>query len=655
MKSLLCICFLCTFPVTFLMAQEHLIVFSKEGRIIKNDGYDLANSAVQARFIIEEVDQSEADNYFILHQSRNDYLYQTNNTLEQHQVLDFRYQPGVYAESRGVLTLPARLNDAELISYYLIKVDDTLASWIRANRTVPLNPLTLLAATEETFASQNPDLGKAEELIKTLEEANKAWQKLKTEKQKGDFADYKKLLEEKTWLEKQLTLVKEQRSLLPEQKEGCCTTSMFTELGEQIESLTWKILEKEKDLKKAISLQDEKIKEQEETVSSAKKELKASLGKIVFPSLKVLHQGTLVAKIGGVHEIVYDVYAKKIGQSDKKRTLVGRWTPDLPQLNTESQLYLHLLNIQPDIVASDPFTFRLTDRVSEEVTIESPSNFQGLQDAAIDFPNLSGRFPKSSRSNWPGEPEDSLTKNTALLKKVYDQFKTIDLEANYLDYVLKYPTKFKANREVTLELKRKQYVSEDFAQPVEESQLKKENYVIKYQEETLTTDVLPAVHRLFRFALNTGVALRVQQQYFYNTEPIGGTSQLRLVEDVNVQQSLRPLLTFSTYLFGKQDIAIDPQGFAGIRNTLHFDVGIDYAQKDVFDDLYLGLGVEPWRAIHFSAGAVLSQVARVDANRLDPLTLNVQEALVDRTQVGFYIGVNLGVNFVPTIIDVFTK
>lgn len=662
MKFLLTFSLIFCVKITTIYAQEHLIVFNKDGRIIKNDGFDRGYNAIQARFMIEGVVPEEADNYFVLYQVRNDFLYTSNNTLENHAIEGFIYQPGFFAEISNNISLNPRFENMELVSYYLIKVDDSLANWIGQNNSDTLNTATLLRAAALTFYNQftGIDMAALQDSMNKLESAIDDLTVLQIKKKEQNYNEsFEDLLIEKKWLQKQLELMEKQRASLPDQKEGCCTIETFNQLSNKINELNEELFEKDRQIIETIREHDKRIKKAENKVEEMKKTLVKALDGITLPSIEVLHQGTLVAKDRNTHEIAYNIFSKTINKSDKRHSLVGRWTADLPRLNTESLLYLHLFNIQPDLIESDPFTFQFSSSVSEEVSIESPSNFQGLQDADIgfDFSGLAGSFPKEAGfivpdQQVPDEDPKATEERSELFKKLFGQVKNVNMKANYLDYVLKYPKEFKAKREVTIEIKRKQYASEEFVQKVEEGTLKKEGYLIKYKDETLSSDVLPPVHRLYRFALTTGLVFTRQVDYSYKTAPIGSTSQMQLVEYKNVQNSVRPLLTFSTYVIRKQDTAMNPES---ILNTLHFDIGMDYAQTDIFDDIYVGVGLEPWRSIHLVMGAAVSRVQRVDANRLDPVTLNVSDALVNQTKIGYYVGINLGINLIPNVIKTFKK
>ncbi|WP_425391458.1 hypothetical protein [Ekhidna sp.] len=648
-----------------VFAQERLVVFDKEGRIIKNDGFNKADGAYTVRFMIEGVTQDETDNYFILHQNRNDHLYKSNNTFEPHNTESFIYRQGYMAES--IIQVGDRGDDAELIDYLLIRVNDSLANWIRLNIRMGtvINAFVLQQHSLDMFLNRVSaiDYDDIVERLNSIATKEAELSALNNQKMKEEYNEsFQELLTEISFTKKQLELLREHRSSLPKEKEKCCPIEELKKISEEIKMLEEQLLDQNKDVLQTKKDHDKKIIDKKKEINKSKSDLKKALAESIgtgaMPSIHFLHQGTLIVFDENIHEISYNAYEKKIDNSNKTRISLGRWTPDLPQLNTASQLYLHIFNLTPDVLKSDPFTIELSSELSEEVTIESPSNFQGLQEADLgfDFSSVLGKMPFSDGFVFLSERHElPVGFDSDKIKNLYTLIKTIEIEPRYIDYILKYPTPFKPLREVTLDIKRNQYTTDSFEQKVEKGDLKKENFTIKYQSETLAKDVLPAVHRLYRFSLNTGIVYSNRITYNYRTEPIGSSSQLRLIEEKNTNSSFRPILTFSTYLIKNQDTAIDPEGFWGIMETIHLDFGLDYAQKNVFDDVYLGLGFEPKRSIHLAGGVKISQLEKVDINRLDPITLNIADALRKETEVSGYFSLNLGVSLIPTVLKNLTK
>ncbi len=227
----------------------------------------------------------------------------------------------------------------------------------------------------------------------------------------------------------------------------------------------------------------------------------------------------------------------------------------------------------------------------------------------------------------------------------------LNKDPNYIDYLLKYPTPFEATKKPSITLKAVQPEAENFKHKVEGGTLVNESYNIKYETKTLVTDTLPPVHRLYRFALNTGLVTSQNISYSYQRIPVPNSSIDQLDEVKEVTQQVRPLLTFSTYIW-KQDLAVDPTSFF---RTLHVDIGLDYAQKNVFDDVYIGIGFEPKRLIHVAFGAKISEVNRADSDKLDPVTLDISSAMTSETEIRPYFSVNLGLNIIPAAISALIK
>lgn len=709
---------------TICFAQQHTIVFDQQGRIVKNYGFEKSDKYdLEYKFLIEGVTSADSNSYFLIYQWRNDYLYEANNTFENNTVSQIRgfdsggYLKISYPEKKTDKKFVKKTNEnSRLLSYQLIRVNecgkkllslekkpkgdspnkkqfkkkndetssvpkkdkDSLKTKETNIHEMTLNSLEAQCIKKSLVIDSIPSeilLDSLEKKIDSLRIIEDDLRKLEGQKKDKTFSsDYSNILRDKSLYEKKLEIRKQQLDKLGSGKNKCCTGDYIEEVTSKIIAFTDSLHIKQVEIDSLQKDHEDKIKKTKSKVG----ELKKSIEKKITGSLKIdlspiytlLHQGVLVSKDKNRSEIVYDVKKQKLFDSDKDILNVARLTPDLPQLTTESQLYLHVLNLRPSDFKQNPFAISLSSSLSEEVAIESPANFQGLQNVDLGLESFSNLIIETEKK-VDKAVEDITKKEVPIFvieKKKIVQYivmlikSNLKKDPNYIDYLLKYPRPFEAKKKPRISLKALQPEVENFKQEVEGATVKNESYEIKYVTKTLVADTLPPVHRFYRFALNTGLVTSQNISYSYQRIPLPNSSVDQLKEVREVTQHFRPLLTLSTYL-QKQDLAVDPNLTGHWWNsivkelwkTAHIDIGLDYAQKNVFDDVYLGIGFEPKRLIHLAFGAKISEVDRVDSDKLDPVTLDISSAMTSETKIRLYFSVNLGLNFIPTAISALIK
>ncbi len=394
---------------TICLAQQHTIVFDQEGRIVKNYGFEKSDKYdLEYTFLIEGVTTATQENYFLIYQWRNDYLYEANNTFQNNTVS----QIGNF-DSQGYLKIsyPKKKDEKKfvkktdkntrLLSYQLIKVNDCGKDILADTEEMTLNSLEdqciekSLEIDSTSFTFTNLDsLAKKNDRLKIAEDNLR-----KLERQKKDetfSSDFSDLLKDKSLLEKKLEIRNQQLEKLGGGKDECCTTDNLEGVTNRIIELTDTLHVKEGKIDSLQKVHENKLRKANSNV----RELKKSVEKIITESLKIdispiytlLHQGALVSKDKNRFEIVYDVKRQKLYDSNKDLLNIARVTPNLPQLTTESDLYLHILNLRPSDLKGNPFAISLSSSLSAEVPIESPANFQGLQnvDVGLDLTSLAG-------------------------------------------------------------------------------------------------------------------------------------------------------------------------------------------------------------------------------------------------------------------------
>lgn len=657
------------------VAQRHTIVFDKSGKIIKNYGFEKPkNKDLKFTFQIDGISEKEAGNYYLIYQWRNDYMYEANNTSEKNLMVQFKSfdkdgftkfdkkKRKEYKNTTGEKI--KKKYGSKILSYQLIKISDWAKNNLSHNSWTEMNLEYAKHYNDPgnysaLFATGTDDLNKEIDSLDILENKLKT---LKKEKESNYGKDYKiDTLGKKDLINEKIEVKELQLDKLGQPGKECCLTKEIDQIITEIINLKTELQRLNFIIANKKIAHDKKIEDAKNQLSKTQKSIadKIKKGELDLSPLYIsLHQGVLVSKNLNTFEIVYDTKSATLFESNRSQLNIVRLTPNLPQLTTDSDLYLHVLNLNPSDLEKDPYLLSLKTHLSAEVPIESPANFKGLENVDLGF-DIEGLISEEAgligeEAAFTEEQKQKQKKLSNDQKKIISYtsnlvLQQITVKPNYVDYILKYPVPFEAKRKPAVQITANQFVAENFNQKMEEGELKKESYEVKYVEKVLVTDTLPPVHRLYRFSLNTGLAASQKLSYNYQIVPAANTAINELVEYKEITQVVRPLLTLSTYFF-KQDLAVNPSGFINGLRTAHFDIGLDYAAKDVLDDIYVGIGFEPWRLIHIATGVKISNVEKVDQSKLDPITLDISQAMTNEMNYFWYVSVNLGLNIIPMAI-----
>lgn len=231
-------------------------------------------------------------------------------------------------------------------------------------------------------------------------------------------------------------------------------------------------------------------------------------------------------------------------------------------------------------------------------------------------------------------------KTLASLKTIYKSKSTQD--PNFTEFLLKYPTRFKSNTATTINLYSNEKEIEGYKVLVEKGKKSKPSYTVSYKSKLLASDELPAIQGLKRFKLTTGVFLTNKKVYSYQRDVM---NQELLENSINTLE-LRPSITFSTYHY-RQNFNQKPDC---IWNTLHYDISIDYGDSRILDNVYAGVGLDIVRNLHLVGGFRFASIDRIDRDIYDFSSDNQSEATKKVLNVGFYLGLNLGLDLVPKVI-----
>lgn len=749
MKTRLVFTVFALFTIATIWSQERTLVFNKEGKIVKNYGFNAPEeNGVDIKIIIEGVTDAEMKNYFLLYEWRNEYNYEANTitTLKKSKLQWFL---GDGLSLRDTIIS----KDKRFLNYKLIKVNSKGKALIKANLNLAKNLATLLKlykpileTTIKTYVKANYD-----DLGAFIKKQNIVNDSVSTNKKR--LANYKKkkhlFYDKKNGLTAQITAKEKVLEQLSKITHASTTPDLIISLGKEIYDLKGELFEVSKKITKIETYASETLKLYTKKKESLKKEIISKITKnpttnsfLKEPIYKVLHQGVLIAKEKNVHEIVYDIHNNSALDSNHKQLEIGRITPNLPQLTTASQLYAHVINFTPTDLINNPFKITMKASHNDSVSVESTSNFKGIE--AIDstssdligsvFGGVKSLFSDDNEAEEVEEEdtedvqvnlEKTIEKNKVIIlnklswlknggmkgghslkvffndfddngnislqgevinyykemnlllikkytnllkdeKVIFDAnssnltfgfkpfyekliskvkesnritnetiytnkiktlvtFKVKEI-SNYTEFIVKYPIPFKANSAPTINLYVNQLKIENYVKKVEEGKVKKPSYNVAYKQILMISDVLPPTHRLFRFALTSGVLYTTSTAYEVDINN----------NTVSVDDSgFRPSVTFSTY-FNKQDLNVDN---LSSWNTVHFDVSLDYKDANILDNVYLGLGIEPFRNFHIGTGFRLGKTDKTINNKIERVSNS-----------GVYLSASLGFNLIPSVI-----
>lgn len=740
--------------------QQRMLVFNKEGRIIKNYGYDsYPKGKLDITFLIDDIDKENSDeSYYLLWEWRNEYNHSTviienKKFFVAKFTTDGRLELNQSSENKINIngnekdhTFKINEKNQRLMNFILLKTNIEGDSILSAEGKVNLKDL---------FEAKNISVNlnnylSSKDVVQLLEQ-NKII-KENSEHKDRTAAEIKVRAKKIDSLNKKIEVIRLALDKLGMIDEASGTPKRIIDLQETLVVQELELIE----IQHSKSEDDKKVEKNEKKIEDSKKRIDniyVNTHKAYINSQRseeayynILHEGVLLSKDKNVKEIVYDIHNGKLFDSEKEQLRVARLSPNLPQLTTDSELYCHIINLKPEDIQKNPFTISMEAQLSEPVDVESPSNLRELQDLSLgnNLPNPS-LFNKEVQLDGSSSIDDEIKGIENNLDKlcqpsslkmedfegIYSELKGIndtylrpnakkefkekfeDLEkkineiddddtlilsdtvrdtliaefkplmlnlrgvlqfekkilqlpekksklvlqnftpASYTEYILKYPRPFEAKRKPTIKLLSNQYSVENYTDKVVKGKHEGPTYDIKYGQDILVKDELPAVHRLYRFSINAGVLLTNSVSYNYEAVPLANSSVSDLKEIKETSMDFRPSITFSTYL-KRQDLAVN-EPFKRWLHTTHIDVSIDYDDGDILDNIYLGVGIEPLRNIQLAFGARFGQVDRLDPNNYDPFLPISDQKFSSELDVGYYVSLSLGFDLIPKFYNLIVK
>ncbi|MES2760681.1 MAG: hypothetical protein V4677_00675 [Bacteroidota bacterium] len=221
-------------------------------------------------------------------------------------------------------------------------------------------------------------------------------------------------------------------------------------------------------------------------------------------------------------------------------------------------------------------------------------------------------------------------------------------DTQYFDYIVKYEKEFPYLSTPVIMIKADMPTFQSNTITMADGTVKRD-YVISKGVDTFATDQLPAIRKRYLFSVNAGVIATQITSYNYSQELISGSqTAYYLNEKKSVDTKYLPTVFFSMYL-GANDI-YEKINSRNWYHKLHIDVGIDYGDTKFLDNVYAGIGFEPFRSFHIVGGCRFGQVPKVDMSQVNAVSLDISNAQSNVFIYAPYFGINLGFNLIPTAI-----
>lgn len=220
-------------------------------------------------------------------------------------------------------------------------------------------------------------------------------------------------------------------------------------------------------------------------------------------------------------------------------------------------------------------------------------------------------------------------------------------DVNYIDYLLKFDKEFEYLSKPSIELKATTPSYNSYVKTVAEGVVKKPSYNLTNELITISKTEFAPVRKKYQFSFNAGIIWTQVTKYNYENVPINGsTNTYNVNQSISIENRFVPSLFFSTYILPNDVYAKfkDSRFFSKI----HVDVGIDYFDADLLDNVYLGIGFEPIRSINIAGGVKLGQYYKIDdINSIPSGTTDFNPYLNKYFDCQIYLGINLGFNLIP--------
>lgn len=233
----------------------------------------------------------------------------------------------------------------------------------------------------------------------------------------------------------------------------------------------------------------------------------------------------------------------------------------------------------------------------------------------------------------------------------------ISYDSTFYDLIIDEVEEPKANTYPKLTVKGQNTIipNRELTYKVEKNKLESSDLKITINKNaTLLSENLSGVRKHYRFSLGMGLLVTQQKAYSYNVLSSGQAGAPAFIEEeAETTPQIRPSF-FIAYHFSRYDVFQKLTRFNWYKR-FQLAVGLDYRDKSLLDNFYLGLGWSPHKLVHFTGGLRFGQVDRLDmgeVNLYEP-TQDYLNGLMEPEwqKPSYYFGVNLGLELIPNTIS----
>jgi hypothetical protein len=382
-----------------IYAQNKLIIFNKEGQIIKSFGETNGNSFQDCyhrgfRLVIEDVDPADQKKYYLIYQARkSDYIYGSNLTSFERLI-----EPFVYNANENILELNLHKRLLrEVISYQLVKTNEWGTDKDKFEAMV-LSSNWADHYSDEIKLKENLVTYLGNNFFNTYKEVlafNDSCDRYKTMKAAFDKNKYllsanaKTKIEEKEKVKNEIDILGKKLEKITSLSRSDNVVSSFDALNADLIRLNKKLIDLDKELLEFKDKDSIYLNKLGSICRKARERLRFDFHKENFVKqekytdaapYEILHQGTLINATSKTKEVVYTAFQQDIFNSGKKNLSVKRLSPDLPQLTTDDELYIKLVNIEYKLLKENPFLFQINIDNSKTATEAELANGPLIKD-----------------------------------------------------------------------------------------------------------------------------------------------------------------------------------------------------------------------------------------------------------------------------------
>ena len=189
----------------------------------------------------------------------------------------------------------------------------------------------------------------------------------------------------------------------------------------------------------------------------------------------------------------------------------------------------------------------------------------------------------------------------------------------------------------------------------------REEYTVTIDPKAdLAKTKLPGVRKHYRFSLSMGLMVSPSVGYNYDVfvpTNLGNNPPATILETVEVEPQLRPSFFFAWHL-SRYDVFSKLSRYNWYKR-FELNLGMDYRDDKLLDNIYLGAGWSPHRLVHIVGGFRFGEAERLDFDKVN-LFGDVETSISNNLKstwsmrnTSFFLGVNLGLDVIPNAVKLF--